>query len=107
MNRQITIQQRTGTNAYGQPGGAWTNLVTSWAKLEHISGQEVVNQTEFAAEVTDRWTMPYVAGIEPRMRISYVDLAGKTHYYDILFIQNVEERAFFLELLAREIVSAN
>lgn len=107
MNRQISIQTRAGTNAYGQPGGAWSDVITVWAKIDHISGKEVVNQIEYAAEVTDRFTLPYVAGVEPRMRISYTDAANKTHLYDILFVQNVEERGFFLELLAKEILSAS
>lgn len=106
MNRQIAIQTRAGTNSYNQPGGAWSNFIVGiWARLEHLAGKEVVNQAEYAAEVTDKWTLPYIAGVEPRMRIAYVDLAGKTHYYDILFVQNVEERGFFTEVLAKEIYS--
>jgi|SRR5579864_4490152 len=106
MNRQITIQQRTATNSDGQQTGAYSNLITVWAKIEHLSGKEVVNGIEFSAEITTRFTTPYTPGIEPRMRVKYVDLAGKTHYYDLLYVQNVDERGFFLELLAQEIFSA-
>jgi SPP1 family predicted phage head-tail adaptor len=106
MNCVITIQTRAGTNSYGQPGGAWSDFASNlWAKLEHISGKEVVNQTEFAAEVTDRFTCPYVASVTPKMRIQYVDIDAKTRYFDILFVQNVEQRGMFLELLAKEIYS--
>lgn len=105
MNRLITIQTRAGTNSYGQPGGPWSDVVTLWAKIEHLTGKEVVNQAEYTAEITDRFTLPFVPGIEPRMRVSYTDANSKTHFYDILFVQNVEERGFFLELLAKEIFS--
>ena len=106
MDRLITIQARAGTNAYGQTGGAWSDFASNvWAKIEHIAGREVVNQTEFAADVTDRFTCPYVPGVTPKMRIQYVDIDGKTRYFDILFPQNVEQRGMFLELLAKEIYS--
>jgi hypothetical protein len=39
------------------------------------------------------------------MRIQYVDIDSKTRYFDILFVQNVEQRGMFLELLAKEIYS--
>ena len=91
-----------------QPAGrgpGWSTFVTSWAKIDHIGGKEVVNQTEYAAEVTDRFTLPYVPGITQKMRVNYTDPAGKTHFYDILFVENVEERSFFVSLLAKEIYS--
>jgi SPP1 family predicted phage head-tail adaptor len=106
MDQVITIQSRIGRNSYGQPGGGWTNFAANLcAKIEHISGKEVVNQTEFAADVTDRFTCPYVPGVTPKMRIQYVDIDGKTRYFDILFPQNVEQRGMFMELLAKEIYS--
>jgi SPP1 family predicted phage head-tail adaptor len=106
MDQLITIQNRAGKNAHNQPGGAWSNFAANvWAKIEHVAGKEVVNQTEFAADVTDRFTCPYVPGVTPKMRIVYVDIDGKTRYFDILFPQNVENRGFFLELLAKEIYS--
>jgi head-tail adaptor len=106
MKDVITIQNRAGTNTYGQPGGAWTDFAANLpAKWEHIGGKEVVNQTEYAAEVTDKFTHPYVPGVTPKMRVKTVDIDGKTHYFDIFFVQNVEQRGFFMELLAKEIYS--
>jgi SPP1 family predicted phage head-tail adaptor len=107
MNRQITIQTRATTNSDGQPDGPWTDVVTIWAKNEHTIGKEVVSAAAFTADITDIWTTPYVEGIEPRMRVNYSDPAGKLHYYDILFVQNIEERGFFLQILAKEIFSLN
>ena len=106
MDRLVTIETRLGTNAYGQPGGPWTAFAANiWAKIEHVGGKEVVNQTEYAAEITDRFTLPYVAGVTPKMRVNFVDIDGKTRYFDILFVQNIEQRGFFLELLGKEIYS--
>jgi len=106
MDKLISIENRTGTNSYGQPGGAWTDFAPNlWAKMDHVSGTEFVNQFEFAAEVTDLFTTPYVPGVTPKMRIKFVDIDGKTRYFDILFPQNVEERGMFLLLMAKEIYS--
>jgi SPP1 family predicted phage head-tail adaptor len=106
MDKLITIETRTGTNSYGQSGGPWTDFATNlWAKMDHVSGSEIVNQTEYSAEVTDLFTTPYVPGVTPRMRIKFVDIDGKTRYFDILFPRNVEEHGMFLLLLAKEIYS--
>lgn len=106
MDCLITIQNRGVKNAYNQPGGAWTDFaVNVWAKIEHISGKEVINPSEYAAEVTDRFTCPYVPGVTPKMRIKFQDVDGKVHDYDILFTQNVEQHGMFIEMLAKEIFS--
>lgn len=106
MDKVITIETRLNKNAYGQPGGAWSTFADNvFAKMDHISGQEFANQTEIAAEVTDRFTTPYVPGVTPKMRIKYVDIDNKTRYFDILYPQNVEQRGMFLEILAKEIYS--
>lgn len=106
MNNQITIQHRTSTNSYGQQSGAWTDVLTLWARIDTVSGKESINNVQYSAEVTSRFVTADVPGIEPRMRIKYVDMAGATHYNDILFVNRVQERGFFLELLAQEVVSA-
>jgi SPP1 family predicted phage head-tail adaptor len=103
LDRQITIQQRTATNTDGQLSGPWTDFVTLWARIEQLSGKEVVNNVQYSAEVTTRFVTTDFPGIEARMRIKYVDAAGATHYSDILFPNRIQERGFFLELLAQEI----
>ena len=107
LDRLITIEQRTGTNAYNHAGRILKSAFAAniWAKIEHVGGKEVVNQTEYVADITDRFTVPYVAGVSPKMRMNHVDIDGKTRYFDILFVQNVEQRGFFHVLLAKEIYS--
>lgn len=106
LDRVITIQKLTGTNNYGQQSGAYTDFVTLWARIENVSGKETVNNVEFSAEVTTRFIATDFPGIEPRMRIKYVDAVGSTHYSDILSVNRIQERGFFVELLAQEIYSA-
>ena len=107
MKDVIVIQQRTGKSGYGQTNGPWTPVVTLFGKVEHLQGKENITLSEYAAETTDRITVPFVAGITTLMRAHYVDQAGKAHDYEILWPQNVEERGFFLELLCKEIFSAS
>lgn len=107
LKDQVTIQQRATKNSYGQQSGSWSPVVQLFAKVEHVQGRQDVNLVEYAAETTDLITVPFVAGIEPRMRVVYVDAAGKTHNYEILWPQNVEERGFFLLLLVKEIFDAS
>lgn len=106
MSRMITIQQRTAKNSDGQQSGPWSDLVDLWARIDQVSGKEVVNSIQYSAEVTSRFITADVPGIEPRMQIKYVDLNGATHLYDILFVNHIQERGFFLELLAQEVVTA-
>ena len=106
MNCLISIETRLNNNAYGQPGGAWSAYASGvWAKIDHVGGREIVNQTEYAAEITDRFTIPYVSGVTPKMRVNYPDIDGKVRYFDILFVQNIDQRGMLMILLAKEIYS--
>lgn len=108
LDRQITFQKRTATNAYGQLSGAYSDLNTVWARIDQVAGKETVTPAEFTGQVTTKFTtmdLGTVLQVEPRMRIKYVDMAGTTHRCDILFVNRVEERGFYLEILAKEIYS--
>jgi head-tail adaptor len=108
LDRQITFQKRTATNADGQLSGAYTDLNTVFARIDQVAGKEIVTPAEFTGQVTTKFTtmdLGTVLQVEPRMRIKYVDLAGSTHRCDILFVNRVEERGFYLEILAKEIYS--
>jgi head-tail adaptor len=106
MNRWITVQKRTATNSDGQQSGPYTDFMSLWVRIDQLAGKEVVNNVQYAAEVSSRFLTGHAIGIEPRMRIKYVDFDGFTHFFDILFVNQVQERGFFLELLAQEIVTA-
>lgn len=107
LDRLITIQTRTAADADGQLTGPYSAVKTLWARIDQVSGKEIVNTGEFAGEVTTKFTTIDIGGIEPRMRISYADGTGATHLCDILFVNRVEERGVFLELLTQEIYSAS
>lgn len=106
MKDPITVQTRTSTNRYGKPGGAYTDLFDSVAKIEHIMGRENVAPSQLEGLSTHRITMPYDARVEPRMRIIYLDQSVSPaiiHRFDVLWPQNVENRGVFLEILAQEV----
>jgi head-tail adaptor len=106
MKDPITVQARTGTNSYGKPGGAYTDVFDSVAKIENIIGRENTTPAQLEGVSTHRITMPYDARVEPRMRILQINQSVSPaiiHRFDILWRQNVEERGFFLEILAQEI----
>lgn len=108
LDRQITFQKRSMTNSDGQLSGNYADQLTVWARIDQVAGREIVTPAELSGQVTTKFTTADVSSvlqIEPRMRIKYVDLAGTTHRCDILFVNRVEERGFYLEILAKEIYS--
>lgn len=78
LDQQITFQQRAaGTNAHGQPNGAWANvtgLVDIWAKVDTRPGQDgfAAGQEHASAPVTFR--IRYRTTVNERMRVMWRDV---------------------------------
>ena len=99
LDVSVAIQTRTVTT---QTGGfqkpAWTTLAVAWAKWRNIHGAEAwMNQTiesEGAAVVTIR----YRSGVDETCAL----LKGANRY-EILSMDNIEERSEYLELRVRRL----
>lgn len=79
LDRLITIEQVSETrDAVGGIIKTWTTWKEVWASKLDVAGREYFDAQAVQAEVTTTFRIRYVAGLSPKMRISY---AGET--YDI------------------------
>lgn len=100
LRRRVTIQQPTETrdSTYGEPVPTWSTYRVRWAEVLPVPGSErFVGDREEARQVV-RFQLRYLAGVTPKMRISW---DGRT--FGITSIQNVEERNKMLWLDCEEV----
>lgn len=96
LDRQIVIQKATSTqNSYGEQAMGWSNLVTLWARVNPLAGNELFRAQQIRAEIDTEFTLRHTTLIHPDMTIVY---GGVT--YDIHSIINVGDRNRELRILA-------
>jgi SPP1 family predicted phage head-tail adaptor len=98
LRRQITIQSRSSTpDTFGQSVRTWSNLVTTWADIEPLSGRELEVARAVQPEVTHQVTIRYRTGLTDVMRIVY-----QGRYFNINSILDVGMRHEILQMLCTE-----
>ena len=101
LRHKITIKEDTGTaeTTLNEHVPVWTTLAggEQFAKVEPLTGQELVEAAQLNAMTTHRVTCRYVANVTPKNQINY---AGRT--LGILAVINRKEQNLWLELLCKE-----
>ncbi|HUS95676.1 MAG TPA: phage head closure protein [Hyphomicrobiaceae bacterium] len=96
----VTIQKLDGTlDAAGQEVQSWVSHGQRYASIEPLSGRELYTARQFFADVTTQMTMRYLAGVTPKMRVSY-----NSTVWNIRSAINIENANRELQILATEIV---
>ena len=77
LRRRLTFQQRAdGTNAHGEPDGAWQDQFTVWGAVDDETSAELLRSTTVTEQTTAVVRLRWRTGINPDMRI--VDDTGRT-----------------------------
>lgn len=98
LRHRITIEQVTETRAAdGTPSESWSAFATVWAEKVAVEGNERFVAEREHAEVTDAWTIRHLAGVTPKMRISY-----DSRVFDIESAFDPDGRKRELTILTRE-----
>ena len=72
LNRRVTLQVRSSTqDTYGQALDTWTDWATCWAKIDQLSGNEMVVAQAVNAALTHKVTIRYRPGVLASMRLLY------------------------------------
>lgn len=96
------IQIITISNVRDEHGGSSegeTLLTETMAEIKPISGSERFMSNQTFAEATAQILCRYIAGVTPKHKIKFVD-----RYFDILGVQNKDERNIELIIIAKETV---
>lgn len=103
-NQRVTFQRRgSGQSTTGQPNGAFTNVMTTWAAIEPVSGREYFNASGERAEVThkiDVQACSELADLKPKDRAVY-----GSRIFNIKSVLNDQERGRKLLLMCTEHVN--
>lgn len=106
LKRYITIQQRSTTqDSTGGQSLTWTNVKSVYAKIEPLTGRELLAAQQIAAQVSHRLTVRYdPIFADPKTAVAYRVLYNN-RIFDVQASMNFEEEDAFVELLAVEGVS--
>ena len=85
LDRQIVIEERpSGNDEYGEENAAWTTFATVRCQVIEEPGTEGFPNRERIAEAKAQFKIRWLAGIDPKMRISYNSLT-----YDIISLKEL------------------
>ena len=102
LRHRIEIQSLVKT-ADDQGGfvSSWTTLMTIWAKIDNITGQESIFAQRLDANYDHKILIRNAVGITPEMRIVFDNRKFQIHS-----VVRLGERRFFTEILAKEGVAS-
>jgi SPP1 family predicted phage head-tail adaptor len=90
LRNRVTIQTpATGEDAAGQPAIGWTDVMTVWADVRHLSGIETA-KAAIVSEVKASIRIRYTTGVTPSMRV----LVGTAYYYITAVLEDVAKHQY-------------
>ena len=97
--RQVLVLQSppSGVGDRGERTGSWTDVATGRAKVESLSGDEVIQANQMAGQVTHRVTMRFRTGLNVKQRFKF-----GTRYLNVGYVNDIEERGRWVQCLCRE-----
>ena len=96
LDQRITLQRRAaGTDARGQPNGAWTDVATVWARARAMRGREFFGAGQVHEVAPVFFNIRYRADLDGAVRVLW---RGQAH--DITSVADVSGRKEWLELSA-------
>jgi SPP1 family predicted phage head-tail adaptor len=104
--QRVTIQTLSeARDSYGQNIKSWASAGPYWARVKNLSGREAVNAKQIKADTTHLVEMRYIGtlfstpGLLPSMRLLF-----NSRVFNILWVNNVDERNREYQLLCQEFV---
>ena len=97
LRHRITIEQKSVQR--GAQGGevvTWTTFTTVWAAAEPMRGREYVTLRAGQADISIKFALRYLAGVNPAMRVIW-----NGNPYEIVDVIDVKGRRVELELMCR------
>ena len=101
MRNRVTLQSLSAsTDAGGGQSASWSTAVTVWAKVEDLSGTEVVFGDQLEDRSNYKFTIRYYSALTPKHRLGYNSktfniqhikslVEGKERYQEITAIEGV------------------
>lgn len=101
--RRITIQQRsTAQDSAGGQVNTWTDVMTVWAKIEPLSGRELMTAQSVKSEVTHTITLRYQALFADPTEVATLRGVYNGRVFNFHASMNIEERNREVQIPASE-----
>lgn len=103
LDKKITIQKMSRTqNSYGEQIETWIDIKSAWANVKQTDSK-TDNKEEFygdqrVTKVIYEFEIRFMPGLKTRFRIRYKNMT-----FDILSINNVEEKNVKLKIVGEEV----
>lgn len=99
LDKRITFQRLTTTiNENGFEVETLEDFKTVWAAVTNLHGREYFEAAAVQAENTVKFTIRYLEGINPSMKILF-----EGRQYNITSIDNIKYKNRFIEIKAQEV----
>ena len=103
LSRLVSMQARAeAQDSYGQQLPTWTEVKKVYAKIEALSGRELVAAQSVYAEVSHRFTIHWDALFSDPRTVAAMRVVYGARVFNIGALMNVDEDNRVLELLAQE-----
>jgi len=88
LDRRITFRRPTFIqNEFGEAEASWEDVTTVWAEVKPLRGREYFAAQQVNSEVTTRFRIRYLSGVDTRWRILHDGLE-----YDIFSVAEIGRR---------------
>lgn len=99
LDKRITFQRlTTTTNENGFEVEILEDFKTVWAAVSNLHGREYFEAAAVQAENTVKFTIRYLPGINPSMKILF-----QGRQYNITSIDNIKYKNRYIEIKAQEV----
>lgn len=100
LKNKITFQEQTQTkNNFGEVEETWSDVLTTWASIQTISGKEQYLSNQNYATLSHKLRVRYSSLINSKQKILF-----GTRVFKILAVLNIFEKNKELEILVEEAV---
>jgi len=99
MSKRIKLQSSSRTSdGAGGATVAWTDVATTWAAVEPVTGKEPYIAQQLQGQVTYKVTIRYRTGVSPAQRVLY-----GTRAFDVKAVIDPKEHHTILILACEEV----
>jgi SPP1 family predicted phage head-tail adaptor len=103
LRHEVVIEEATrAADAYGQQNPTWSTFASTYARIEHLRGNELLVAKQVNGDIDTKITIRWVSGVRTDMRIQGTH-DGASRYYNIININTLNEIEETLEIMCKRL----
>lgn len=103
LRHEVTIEAATrSADSYGQQNPSWSTFASTYARIEHLKGDELLVAKQVNGDIDTKITIRWVSGLRTDMRILGTH-DGNSRYYNIISINTLNEIEETIEIMCKRL----